>query len=230
MRMILMGAPGSGKGTQAEFLSQRLNVPSISTGNILREAVREGAEVGLRVKMYTDQGLLVPDDIMVDIIRERLSRSDCCKGFILDGFPRTVAQAKALRDLGVQVDAVLSLEVPDEEIERRMSGRRICEDCGASYHVDYRPPKTGAVCDACGGMVRQRDDDAPETVRRRLRVYHESTEPVKGYYESCGLLRTVAAHDGIGVIRARVEALLGIETLSGEDVCCGSSSTEDAHD
>lgn len=208
MKLILMGAPGSGKGTQAETLVREFNIPAISTGNILREAIKNETETGLRAKEYTNSGRLVPDDIMVNIVRERLSQEDCLGGFILDGFPRTIAQAEALDKIGVSFDAVLSMEVPDEDIERRMSGRRVCESCGTSYHVEHRPPKTDGVCDTCAGVVSQRPDDVPETVRKRLSVYHESTEPVKGFYEKRGQLRAIAAHDEIAAIGARMLSVL----------------------
>lgn len=209
MKLILMGAPGAGKGTQAEFLTARLGIPAISTGNILREAIKTGTDVGLRAKEYVDNGQLVPDAVMLDIIKERLNRPDCAAGYILDGFPRTVTQAEALDAIGVCFDAVLSLEVPDEDIESRMTGRRVCEKCGASYHILHRPPKMEGVCDACGGNVCQRADDTPETVRRRLTIYHESTEPVKGFYSRRGQLRMVAAHGDITQIGQRVLDALG---------------------
>jgi adenylate kinase len=210
MRLILMGAPGSGKGTQAEYLVKALGVPAISTGNILREAIKRGDELGLSAKAYVDAGKLVPDDLMVGVIRERVGQADCQKGFILDGFPRTVAQAQAMEDYGIPVDTALSLEVPDEDIQRRMSGRRVCERCGAVFHVEHRPPRAEGVCDICGGAVVQRADDAPETVLNRLRVYHENTEPVKGYYSRLGKLRPVSGTGGIPEIGARMLEALGL--------------------
>ncbi|MDR1158117.1 MAG: adenylate kinase [Oscillospiraceae bacterium] len=197
MNIVLLGSPGSGKGTQAEVLSRRLGIPAVSTGNILREAMRQGTEVGLAAKSYIDAGQLVPDEVMVGIVRERLAAPDCARGFILDGFPRTIAQAVALDGIGVTVQAVLSLEVPDEDIERRMAGRRSCRLCGNTYHVQVNPPAVEGVCDSCGGELYQRDDDVPAVVRARLITYHENTEPLKGHYESRGLLRVVAARDAI---------------------------------
>lgn len=206
--IILLGSPGSGKGTQAEILSRTLGIPAVSTGNILREAIRSGSETGLSAKTYVDAGRLVPDGVMIGIIRERLSRTDCAEGFILDGFPRTIAQAEALDAGGVEIGAVLSLEVPDEDIEARMAGRRSCRGCGASYHLQSRPPRGENVCDACGGELFRREDDEPATVRARLLTYHESTEPLKGYYEAQGKLKAIAARDDIDIVAARcVEAL-----------------------
>ena len=227
MKIILIGAPGSGKGTQAEFLSKELCIPSISTGNILREAIRAATDIGLCAKRYTDNGCLVPDDIMLDIVRQRLSQPDCRDGYILDGFPRTITQAQALEDAGIVFDAVLSLEVPDEEIEQRMSGRRVCEECGASYHLDYCPPKREQVCDACGGIVCQRTDDAPETVRKRLKVYYEMTEPVIGFYQKRGRLRMVAAHDDIDAVGARIIEIMGLPAAKGLNT---SACENTAHD
>ena len=206
MKVILLGPPGSGKGTQAEALSQRLGIPCISTGNILREAIRNGDSAGLAAKTYIDAGRLVPDDVVVDIIRQRLTESDCVHGFILDGFPRTLPQAEALDAIGARVDAVLSLEVPDEDIERRMSGRRSCSMCGNAYHIQSRPPLVENICDACGGKLFRRDDDNPETVRDRLGVYHKNTEPLKDYYKN--LLCIIPAQDDIGKITDRCQQAL----------------------
>ena len=191
MKLILLGAPGAGKGTQAEVLSAKLNIPTISTGNILRAAIKDGTPTGLQAKSYMDKGQLVPDEVIIAIVAERLAQEDCANGFILDGMPRTLPQAEALDKAGVKLDCVLSIEISDEEIEQRMSGRRVCAQCGASYHIAARPTKVEGVCDACGGPVVLRDDDKPETVRQRLAVYHEQTEPLKGYYQSKGLLRSV---------------------------------------
>ena len=213
MNVILLGSPGSGKGTQAEALTKRLGTPCISTGNMLREAIRQGTQVGLAAKVYTDAGQLVPDGVIVDLIRERLKEPDCSEGFFLDGFPRTLAQAEALDGIGVTVDAVLSLEVPDEDIERRMAGRRSCEACGSAYHTDSKPPVTEGICDTCGGALYRRADDNPETVRARLLVYHENTEPLKGYYETQGKLRTIPARDEIGKITDRCMEALGLQSL-----------------
>ena len=192
MKLILLGAPGAGKGTQAEILSAKLGIPTISTGNILRAAVQEGTPVGLAAKEYMDAGKLVPDNVIIDIVAERLAKPDCANGFILDGVPRTIAQAEALDQHGVTFDHVLSIEISDSEIEERMEGRRVCGKCGASYHIKARPPKQEGVCDTCGAALIQRDDDKPDTVRHRLEVYHGQTEPLKGYYEGKGILSPVA--------------------------------------
>ena len=192
MKLILLGAPGAGNGTQAEILSAKLGIPTISTGNILRAAVQEGTPVGLAAKEYMDAGKLVPDNVIIDIVAERLAKPDCANGFILDGVPRTIAQAEALDQHGVTFDHVLSIEISDSEIEERMEGRRVCGRCGASYHIKARPPKQEGVCDACGAALIQRDDDKPDTVRHRLEVYHGQTEPLKGYYEGKGILSPVA--------------------------------------
>lgn len=210
MKMILFGAPGSGKGTQATQLEKRLSIPAISTGNILRAAIKEGAEVGRKAKSYIDAGQLVPDEIMIEIIKTRLKQPDCEKGFILDGFPRTIAQAEALETQGVEIDRVLNIEVSDEEIERRLTCRRVCQSCAAPYHLNDNPPKSEGVCDACGGALIRRDDDAPETVRDRLRVFHESTEPLKGWYERRGKLVTVVAQEKVSDTSASVVAALGL--------------------
>ena len=191
MKIILLGAPGAGKGTQAEIISRKLGIPTISTGNILRAAVKEGTPIGLQAKSYMDAGKLVPDEVIIGIIQERLAQPDCAGGFILDGVPRTIAQAEALDQAGVTFDHVVSIEISDAEIEERMGGRRVCSKCGASYHIKARPTKTQGVCDACGAPVVQRADDKPETVRERLKVYHEQTEPLKGYYQGKGTLRSV---------------------------------------
>lgn len=209
MRLILLGAPGSGKGTQAERLSDVLKIPAISTGNILREAIRQGTPVGMQAKEYTDKGALVPDTVVVEIIRQRLSEPDCAGGFILDGFPRTIPQAEALEKMGVEVDAAVSLEVEDSFIEARMTGRRVCPQCGASYHLRSKRPHVEGVCDVCGSGLTQRSDDAPETVRGRLRVYHETTEPIKGFYEARKLLKLVPAQDDIDAITRRILSALG---------------------
>ena len=191
MKLILLGAPGAGKGTQAEIISEKYNIPTISTGNIIRAALKNGTEMGLKAKSYIDAGELVPDDVVIGIIKERLSESDCKDGYILDGFPRTIPQAEALDEMGFGIDAALSIEVADSEIVKRMSGRRVCEKCGASYHIVNIPPKKEGVCDVCGGALKQRKDDDPETVKDRLAVYHKETEPLKGFYEARGVLKTV---------------------------------------
>ena len=197
MKLILLGAPGAGKGTQAEVICNKFSIPAISTGNIIREALKNGTEMGLKAKSYMDEGKLVPDDVIIGIIQERLAKDDCKNGFILDGFPRTIPQAEALDAMGVEIDRVVSIEVPDEKIVERMSGRRVCEKCGASYHMLYKKPAKEDVCDACGGALIRRKDDAPETVQDRLKVYHEQTEPLKDYYAKSGKLRTVEGQEEV---------------------------------
>ena len=191
MKLILLGAPGAGKGTYAEMLKSKLGVPTISTGNILRAAVKSGTPIGLQAKEYIDHGRLVPDDVIIGIIGERLQEADCANGYILDGVPRTIAQAEALEAAGIRFDAVVAIEISDEKIIKRMGGRRVCEVCGSSYHIVNIPPKVEGVCDACGGKLVQRKDDEPETVKKRLTVYHTETEPLKGFYETHGILKTV---------------------------------------
>ena len=208
MRLILIGPPGAGKGTQAEILSRKLNIPTISTGNILRAAMKNGTPVGLKAKSYVESGKLVPDDVIIGIVCERLAEPDCANGYILDGMPRTIAQGEALEQMGVEIDKVVNLIVPDEAITRRMSGRRVCAKCGASYHIVNIPPKTEGVCDVCGGKLVQRKDDDPETVRDRLEVYHRETEPLKGFYEARGILKTVEDQSTVaGTTQAILEAL-----------------------
>ena len=197
MNLILLGAPGAGKGTQAELLTQKLSIPAISTGNMLREAMKNGSELGNQVKYYMDNGLLVPDDVILGITAERVARPDCQKGFILDGMPRTLAQAKALDEKGIRIDHVVSIEIDDSVIEGRMTGRRVCTSCGASYHVVANPPKTEDVCDTCGSQLSIRKDDAPETVRRRLAVYHAETEVLKDYYAGTGKLLLIRGEQSI---------------------------------
>ena len=197
MKLILLGAPGAGKGTQAEVICNALNIPAISTGNIIREALRLGTEMGLKAKSFMDAGQLVPDDVVIGIIKERLAKDDSANGFILDGFPRTIPQAEALDAMGVIIDKVIDIEVPDEKIAARMSGRRVCKDCGSSYHLEYKAPKAEGVCDACDGELIQRKDDAPETVLDRLAVYHKQTEPLKDYYSKKGILRIVEGQEEI---------------------------------
>lgn len=201
MRFILLGPPGAGKGTQAKLLEKRYGIPQVSTGDILRQAVAEGSPLGLEAKAYMDKGALVPDQVVIGIIRDRLQKPDCVKGYILDGFPRTVVQAEALASaleaMGRGLDRVLSVEVEEEELVRRLSGRRVCRSCGEMFHLDSRPPRRPSVCDRCGGELYQRDDDKEETIRRRLQVYREQTEPLIGYYEGQGLLGRV---DGQGVV------------------------------
>ena len=197
MKLIMLGAPGAGKGTQAEILSERLSIPTISTGNIIREALKSGTEMGVRAKSYMDEGKLVPDEVVIGIIRERLAKDDCKNGFILDGFPRTIPQAEALDNMGAAIDRVIDLEVPDEKIVERMSGRRVCESCGASYHMLFKKPAADGKCDNCGGTLVQRKDDHPDTVKERLRVYHEQTEPLKAYYQKQGKLAVVEGQEAV---------------------------------
>ena len=209
-KLILLGAPGAGKGTQAAELSKRLSIPTISTGNILRQAIKDGTEVGLQVKSLLDAGKFAPDDLIMQILSERLAQSDCQQGYILDGVPRTLAQAEALTKAGIEFDHVISLEVADEDIQERMGGRRACTACGATYHVKTMPPKQEGVCDSCGGALVLRTDDAPETVRNRLEVYHAQTEPLKDYYGKRGLLREVPGSGDIDGITAKVMEAMGL--------------------
>ena len=197
MNLILLGAPGAGKGTQAEMLTEQLQIPSISTGNMLREAIANGTELGKKVKQYMDEGSLVPDDLILSIVAERVTQPDCQNGFILDGVPRTLAQAEALEEKGVRIDHVVSIEVDDSQIEGRMTGRRVCSKCGASYHIVANPPKTEGICDHCGSELIIRKDDKPETVRHRLEVYHASTEVLKDFYGRLGRLRLVNGSQSI---------------------------------
>jgi adenylate kinase len=208
MNLILLGAPGAGKGTQAEIICEKFGIPSVSTGNIIRESVKNGTEMGLKAKSYMDSGELVPDEVVIGIIKERLAQDDCKNGFILDGFPRTIPQAEALDAMGVQIDRVVSIEVPDEKIAARMSGRRVCSKCGASYHTEFKKPIKDGVCDSCSAELIQRKDDAPETVIERLRVYHEQTEPLKGYYEKAGKLRLVEGQEKVADTTALTLAAL----------------------
>lgn len=188
MKLILLGAPGAGKGTQAEIICDTLQIPAISTGNILREAVKNATKLGMEAKTYMDSGNLVPDSVVIGLLKERIAEDDCKNGFILDGFPRTVPQAEALDAMGVTIDCVVDFEVPDDVIRNRVTGRRVCENCGASYHIEFKPSKNPGVCDRCGGKTVQRKDDIPETVNDRLSVYHQQTEPLKNYYEQQGKL------------------------------------------
>lgn len=197
MNIIFLGAPGAGKGTQAEVVSDTLNIPSISTGNILKAAVKNGTKIGLEAKSYMDKGALVPDEVVIGIIKERLDEDDCKNGFILDGFPRTVAQAEALDKMGVKIDKVIEIVVPDEMIKQRLSGRRACVGCGATYHIDSKPTKVDGICDRCGAETVQRDDDKPETIENRLKVYYEQTAPLKGYYEAQGKLVSVEGQNDV---------------------------------
>ena len=209
MKLILLGAPGAGKGTQAAILQEKLGIPTISTGNILRAAIKNGTPVGLQAKAYMDAGHLVPDEVIIGVISERLQEPDCEKGYILDGVPRTIAQAEALEAAGIRFDAVVAIEIPDQRIVDRMSGRRVCESCGASYHIVHVPSKVEGVCDACGGRLVQRKDDKPETVLDRLTVYHKETEPLKGFYEARGILKPVEDHPTVEETSRAILAVLG---------------------
>ena len=197
MKLILLGAPGAGKGTQAEVICDALKIPAISTGNIIREALSKGTEMGLKAKSFIDAGQLVPDELVIGIIKDRLAKDDCANGFILDGFPRTIPQAEALDAMGVDIDRVIDIEVPDEKIVARMSGRRVCKACGASYHLEYKVPRKEGVCDACGAELVQRKDDHPDTVLDRLDVYHKQTEPLKDYYSKKGILHIVEGQEEV---------------------------------
>ena len=210
MNLILLGAPGAGKGTQGELISTRLGIPTISTGNMLREAMANGSELGKQVKKYMEDGSLVPDDVIMSIVAERVEKDDCKNGFILDGVPRTLAQAEAIDAKNVRIDHVVSLEVDDAAIAERMSGRRVCTKCGASYHIVNNPPKTEGICDACGSEVAIRKDDEPATVMHRLEVYHASTEVLKDYYGKQGKLRLVQGDQGIEDAYRDIMKALGV--------------------
>ncbi len=197
MKLILLGAPGAGKGTQAEIISEHLSVPAISTGNIIRAALKAQTEMGIKAKEFIDKGLLVPDDVVIGIIRDRLKEDDCKNGFILDGFPRTVPQAQALDDMGIEIDKVIDIQVPDEKIVQRLSGRRVCSGCGASYHLLYKKPEKDGVCNLCGAQLVQRTDDREETVLERLKVYHEQTEPLVDYYRKKNKLVVVEGQEEV---------------------------------
>lgn len=208
MNLILLGAPGAGKGTQAEILCAKLNIPTISTGNILRAAVKEGTEMGLKAKSYMDAGALVPDEVIIGILNDRLNEPDCANGFILDGVPRTIAQAEAIEKMGIRIDKVLELAVAEDVIISRMSGRRVCEKCGASYHIISKKSKVEGVCDACGGKLVIRKDDEPATVLDRLKAYHEQTEPLVDFYRERGKLAVIkCAPDIEGTTAAILKAL-----------------------
>ena len=206
MKLILLGAPGAGKGTQAEIISKKLNIPTISTGNILREAIKNGTETGLKAKSFMDAGKLVPDDVIIGIVRERVARDDCANGFILDGVPRTIPQAEALEAAGIHFDAVVSIEIDDAVIEARMTGRG---SCGASFHIAANPPKVDGVCDLCGAALTVRKDDAPETVKNRLKVFHAETEPLKDFYKKLGNLKLVEGNQPIENATRDILAALG---------------------
>ena len=208
MKLILLGAPGAGKGTQAEILCDRLNIPTISTGNMIREAMKSGTEMGLKAKEYAENGKLVPDEVVIGIVDERLRMEDCQNGFILDGFPRTIPQAEALDRMGITIDRVVDINVPDEVITRRVSGRRACLDCGSTYHIETKKPQVEGICDRCGSTLVQRKDDLPETVLERLHVYHAQTEPLRDYYAAAGKLLVVDGQQGIQEIAEQTLELL----------------------
>lgn len=204
LKMIFLGAPGAGKGTQSDIVAERYGIPTISTGVMIREAIKNNTEMGLAAKSYTEKGALVPDEVVIGIIAERLSKKDCQNGFILDGFPRTVPQAEALDQMGVQIDKVLDIEVADDVIMGRMTGRRVCSKCGATYHTEFNPAKDGVHCDKCGTELTIRKDDEPETVKARLQVYHEQTEPLKDYYQNKGNLVMVEGVGALDEITAKI--------------------------
>ncbi|KXS45785.1 MULTISPECIES: adenylate kinase [unclassified Candidatus Frackibacter] len=213
MHLILVGPPGAGKGTQAANLVEEYGVPHIATGDIFRSAIKNKTPLGKKAKEYIDQGKLVPDEVTIGIVRERLSKGDCQEGFILDGFPRTIAQADALaeilKELNIELNAVLNIKVSDEEVIKRLSGRRICSDCGASYHVDFNPPQEDGVCDKCEGDLYQREDDQPETIKERLKVYKEKTEPLINYYQEAGLLKNVNGEAGLDEVFGNIKQAVG---------------------
>ena len=208
MKLILLGAPGAGKGTQAEILCDKLNIPTISTGNILRAAVKDGTPMGLKAKSYMDAGALVPDEVIIGIVKERLAQHDCANGFILDGMPRTIAQAEALEKMGVEIDKALNILADEDLIIRRMAGRRVCAKCGASYHIKNKPSAKEGICDRCGGELVIRKDDEPDTVRDRLKAYHEQTEPLVGYYRERGKLVDIPDQGSIEDTNAYILKLL----------------------
>ncbi|HCR82189.1 adenylate kinase [Muricomes intestini] len=213
MKIVMLGAPGAGKGTQAKKIAEKYKVPHISTGDIFRANIKDQTELGQKAKTYMDQGLLVPDELVVDLVVDRVNQPDCDSGYILDGFPRTIPQAealdKALEELGQRVDYAIDVEVPDENIVRRMSGRRACVDCGATYHMVYAPTKKEGVCDRCGGSLILRDDDKPETVKKRLDVYHEQTQPLIDYYKSAGILKEIDGTIDIEDVFSEIVKILG---------------------
>ena len=211
MKLILLGAPGAGKGTQAEILCKRLGVPPISTGNILRAAIKDGTPTGIQAKSYIDAGKLVPDEVIIGILNERIACSDCANGFILDGVPRTIAQAEAMDKAGIEIDAVIAIEISEDEILRRMRGRRVCEACGSSFNMEAIPPRVEGICDNCGGKLIQRKDDTPETIRKRLEVYHKETRPLIGYYAERGLLKIVETTDNKEGTFRKIMTMLGLE-------------------
>lgn len=213
MKIIMLGAPGAGKGTQAKKIAEKYNIPHISTGDIFRANIKNGTELGKKAKTFMDQGLLVPDDLVVDLVVDRVNQEDCTNGYVLDGFPRTIPQAealtKALAEMGQKVDYAIDVDVPDENIVTRMSGRRACVGCGATYHLKYAPTKVEGICDTCGGELILRDDDKPETVQKRLNVYHEQTQPLIDYYNEAGILRTVDGTIDINDVFQAIVEILG---------------------
>ncbi len=211
MRLTIMGPPGGGKGTQAEILSEKLSIPHISTGAIIRNAIREKTQLGIVAEGYIEKGQLVPDELVIDMVSHRVSEQDCENGYILDGFPRTVPQAEAMDEIGIKLDAALNLAVADEVIVKRLAGRRECKECAAPYHIDFNPPKVDGVCDKCGGALITRADDVPETIRQRLDVYHQQTEPLKGFYNENGLLITVKGRETIEETTQAVLEVLGVK-------------------
>ncbi len=213
MKIIMLGAPGAGKGTQAKKIAAKYEIPHISTGDIFRANIKNGTELGKKAKTYMDQGLLVPDELVVDLVVDRVNQEDCANGYVLDGFPRTIPQAEALTEalakMGQKVDFAVDVDVPDENIVRRMGGRRACVGCGATYHVEYAPAKKEGICDACGGELILRDDDKPETVQKRLNVYHEQTQPLIDYYTKAGILKTVDGTVDIDDVFQAIVDILG---------------------
>ena len=213
MKIIMLGAPGAGKGTQAKKIAAKYNVPHISTGDIFRANIKSGTELGKKAKTYMDKGLLVPDELVVDLVVDRVNQEDCANGYVLDGFPRTIPQAEALKEalakMGQKMDYAINVEVPDDNIVKRMSGRRACVDCGATYHLMYAPTKVEGVCDNCGGGLILRDDDKPETVLKRLGVYHDQTQPLIDFYTKEGILREVDGTIDINDVFAEIEKILG---------------------
>lgn len=209
MKIIMLGAPGAGKGTQAKMIAEKYGIPHISTGDIFRANLKEGTELGKKAKEYMDQGLLVPDELTVDLVVDRLQKEDCKKGFILDGFPRTIGQAEALKNANQGLDFAINVDVPDENIIRRMGGRRACLECGATYHIVYNPTKTEGVCDTCAKELVLREDDKPETVKKRLDVYHDQTQPLIEYYDKIGILKTVDGTQDMETVFRDIIAILG---------------------
>lgn len=213
MKIVMLGAPGAGKGTQAIKISEKYNIPHISTGDIFRANIKQGTELGTKAKKYMDQGLLVPDELVVALVADRITKDDCKNGFVLDGFPRTIPQAealdKALKDMGQKLDFAIDVDVPDENIIKRMAGRRACVNCGATYHLEYAPTKVEGICDVCGGKLVLRDDDKPETVKKRLQVYHDQTQPLIDYYNGQKILRTVDGTIDIEDVFKNIIEILG---------------------